>query len=90
MNNQARIERMRERLTATLSPTTLEIQDDSRLHAGHEGAKSGKGHFTLRITAASFQGKSLVEQHRMVYQALGEMMETDIHALSIQARTPPE
>ena len=88
--NQARVDMIREKLTAALAPTLLEIEDDSAKHAGHAGARSGGGHFNVQIVSAEFSGKSPVERHRMVYSALGDAMHHDIHALSIQARTPDE
>lgn len=78
-----RLQKMKELLNADLSPSFLEIVDDSHQHAGHAGAKAGGGHFTVRIGATAFEGESLVSCHRKVYQALGFMMESDIHALSI-------
>lgn len=81
---------MRQRLSATLAPTELEITDESHLHAGHAGARSGRGHYAVRIRAAAFEKKSAIERHRLVYAALGEMMQTDIHALSIKALAPRE
>lgn len=80
---------MRERL-APLAPTTLELIDDSALHAGHEGAKSGGGHYRLRIVSRIFSGKSTVVRHRLIYDALGELMRHKIHALSIKSFTPEE
>lgn len=79
---------MRERL-AVLAPTVIEIQDDSAAHAGHAGAREG-GHYRLRIVAAAFVGKGTVMRHRLVYDALGDLMRNGIHALSIQAETPDE
>jgi BolA protein len=84
-----RIERIREALAA-LQPVTLEVVDDSHRHAGHEGARDGRGHFTVRIASPVFAGKAPLARHRAVYAALGEMMQTDIHALAIEARTPDE
>ena len=81
-----RIERIREALTSALAPTHLNVIDDSHKHVGHEGAKDGRGHFTVEIESAAFAGKTPIERHRMVYAALGGMMQTDIHALSIKAR----
>ena len=78
-----RIERIRVRLEKALSPSFLQIDDDSHLHVGHAGAKSGLGHFTVTVGASSFGGKSRLEKHRLVYDALGSMMQTDIHALRI-------
>ena len=87
--NAARMQRMRAAL-ATLQPLALELVDDSHRHAGHEGARDGRGHFSLDITSAAFEGLAPLARHRRVYAALGEMMQTDIHALSIRARTPAE
>jgi BolA protein len=81
---------IRQKLTEALQPDSLEIIDESHLHAGHAGAKSGKGHFQAIIVAKAFAGKNLLERHRMVFDALGEAMQTDIHALSIKAYTPDE
>jgi len=81
-----RVEKIRSLLTEKLQPTHLDIIDQSHLHAGHAGAKEGKGHFTVEITSRAFAGKSLIERHRLVYDALGDLMQTDIHALSIKAQ----
>jgi BolA protein len=83
-----RIERMRARLEAALAPERIEIVDDSAKHAGHAGARDGRGHYTVEIVARAFAGKPLLARHRMVYAALGDMMQTDIHALSIKAEEP--
>ena len=80
---------MRERL-ATLAPESLDIEDESALHAGHEGAKSGGGHYRMTIVAKQFSGLNAVARHRVVYQALGDLMGRHIHALSINAFTPEE
>jgi len=85
-----RIAMIRDRLTAGLSPTTLEITDDSHKHVGHAGAASGGGHFTVTIVAEAFTNKSLIQRHRLIYETLGDAMESEIHALSIKARTPSE
>jgi BolA protein len=87
--NAARMERMRAALAA-LQPIEVQLTDDSHRHAGHEGARDGRGHFSLDITSAAFEGLAPLARHRRVYAALGEMMQTDIHALSIRARTPAE
>ena len=84
-----RIEHM-QTLLATLAPSHIEIVDDSHLHAGHEGARSGGGHYTLHIISEQFSGKSTLARHRMIYSALGEMMKQEIHALNIKAYTPQE
>ena len=83
-----RIETIRERLTAALAPTDLSVIDEGHKHVGHAGARDGRGHFAVTLASRAFDGKKLLERHRMVYAALGEMMQTDIHALSIDARTP--
>ena len=88
--NTDRIAKIRSRLTQALQPTSLEIIDESARHAGHAGAASGGGHFIVHIVSAAFQGKNLIQRHRMVYDAVGNMMHTEIHALSIQAKTPQE
>ena len=83
------IEKIRTRLTQ-LSPTQLDIEDDSARHAGHEGARGGGGHYFLTIVSPLFWEKPTVARHRMIYDALGEMMKTEIHALSIKAFSPEE
>jgi BolA protein len=75
-------------LLAVLQPLHIEIADDSHLHAGHAGASSGGGHYRLQIVSALFAGKTTLARHRMIYSALGEMIEHEIHALNITARTP--
>ncbi|HEC19285.1 MAG TPA: BolA family transcriptional regulator [Gammaproteobacteria bacterium] len=85
-----RIEKIREKLSAAFSPEQLDIIDESHLHTGHPGARSGGGHFVATIVSTEFAGKNMLQRHRMVYDALGEMMNTDIHALSIKALTPEE
>jgi BolA protein len=88
--NVERIERMHGLLTTALMPELLEITDDSHRHIGHAGARDGRGHFSVSIVSRAFAGLSSVARHRAIYQALGEMMTTDIHALSIQARSPSD
>lgn len=78
------------RLREAFTPSKIEVRDDSHQHAGHEGAKSGGGHFAVTIVAPSFRGKTPVQRHQMIYQALGGMMKKEIHALSIQALAPDE
>lgn len=82
--------RMRERLTQALAPTVLNITDDSHRHAGHAGAQAGQGHFSVEVVSAVFVGKPPLARHRLVYAALGDMMQTDIHALAIRASTVDE
>lgn len=87
----ARVTQIEQRLRAALAPLRLEIVDDSAKHAGHAGAReSGGGHFNVTIVSAAFAGKGLIERHRLVYGALGELMHKDIHALSLQALSPDE
>ena len=81
---------IRERLTRELDPLELEIVDESAKHAGHAGAASGGGHFIVHIVANAFEGKNLIQRHRMVYDAMDDMMQSEIHALSIHAKTPQE
>jgi BolA protein len=84
-----RIEQMRERLSA-LAPASIDIRDDSALHAGHEGAKGGGGHYHLVIVSDCFRGHGTLARHRMIYEALGDMMRGPIHALAIRALTADE
>ncbi len=90
MNNQQRRREVIKRLQAALRPVSLEVIDDSDKHAGHAGSREGKAHFDVRITSPLFAGRNTLQRHRMVYDALGELMQTDIHALAIQARAPGE
>lgn len=83
------MDEIRQRL-AVLAPSSLELIDDSHLHAGHAGARSGGGHYRLTIVSAAFKDKNTVARHRLVYDALGDMMRREIHALAIQARTSDE
>jgi BolA protein len=71
-------------------PTELLIKDQSQLHAGHDGAKDGKGHFDVTIVSDAFAGQNRIARHRMVYDALTDLLQTDIHALRIKAFTPSE
>jgi len=82
---------MISRLEAALSPTRLDLIDDSEKHRGHGGYNpAGESHFTLQIESPAFSGKSRVERQRMIYSALGELMRDRVHALSISARAPGE
>ncbi len=85
-----REQQIRKCLEDRFGPTELLIKDQSHLHAGHEGGKDGKGHFDVTIVSIAFDGKSRIERHRMVYDALGTLVQTDIHALRIRAFTPSE
>jgi len=82
-----RLKRIEETLVTAYSPLSIQVIDDSHLHAGHASAGS-KGHFTVELVAEAFSGKSLIESHRMVYATLAELMESDIHALSIKVNAP--
>ena len=86
--NPERIERIRRLLTAAFAPKELDVIDDSHRHVGHAGARDGKGHFTVRIVSDAFAGMTPLAKHRAVYAALGDMMASDIHALSIEATAP--
>jgi len=83
--NPERIERMRALLEAAFAPQLLEIVDDSHRHAGHSGGAQGHGHFSVHIVSAAFTGMAPIARHRAVYAALGDMMQTGIHALAIRA-----
>jgi len=90
MSNNAQREKMiREKLQTAFSPASLEIIDESHKHAGHAGARGG-GHFIVRIVSDAFTGKSTIQRHRMVYDAMGDLMNSEVHALSIKADTPSE
>ena len=78
-----------ERLAA-LEPESLELTDESGEHVGHEGAKGGGGHYRLTIVSPQFAGKGRVDRHRLVYGALGPLMQKEVHALAIEALAPDE
>ena len=80
-----RVAQIRQRLEDAFAPESLEVEDDSHKHAGHEGAKGGLGHFSVSIVSAHFNGMRVLARHRAIYAALGGMMQTDIHALAIDA-----
>lgn len=84
-----RVERIRAVVQEKLRPVRLEVRDDSAAHVGHVGG-GGKGHFQVRIVSEAFSGKSLVERHRMVHDALAALLETDIHALALVTKAPDE
>ena len=88
--NPGRIVRMRALLETAFEPQLLDVVDDSHKHIGHAGARDGLGHFSVDIISSRFAGQLPLARHRAVYAALGQMMVTDIHALSIRARTPDE
>ncbi len=82
-------EQIADALAAALSPTELEVRDDSHQHAGHAGALEGR-HFHVRVRAVCFQGLTRVARHRLVYDALAALIPKGIHALAIDARAPDE
>jgi BolA protein len=86
---QQREQRIRDRLESAFSPVSLEIIDESHKHAGHAGAGGG-GHYIVQIVSDAFSGKSTIQRHRMVYEAMGDLMNTEVHALSIKAITTIE
>jgi BolA protein len=86
--SETRVQKIENRLRSVFAPTELTVEDDSYLHVGHVGARDGKGHFQVLIVADDFAGKSVIQRHRLIYSALTELMESDIHALSIDARAP--
>jgi BolA protein len=86
-----RVEKIEARLQQALNPERLELTDDSQSHAGHAGTKEhGGGHFFATVVSTAFEGKNLVQRHQLVYRALGDLMQSDIHALGIKAYTPNE
>lgn len=88
MNN--RFTQIQNRLEETFHPVLCQLQDDSAAHAGHAGAASGAGHFSLKIVCEKFEGLNRISRHRLVYDAVGDMMHTEIHALVIVALAPSE
>ena len=80
-----RISMIERRLRNALSIDSIEIVDESHLHVGHPGADSGGGHFHVTIVAEDFDGLPTLARHRLIYDALGDAMQTEIHALSIKA-----
>lgn len=78
------------RLESGLDAIHIEIEDDSALHAGHLGAQGGGGHYRVLVVSPRFEGLSRVAAQRLVYQALGELMATDIHALEMRTLTPDQ
>lgn len=85
-----RLEKIRARLIETLSPSVCQLEDDSASHRGHAGAASGGGHYNLRLVSARFEGLNLVARHRLVYDSVRDMMQSEIHAIAITAVAPSE
>ena len=88
--NEARVAAITTVLSDAFATDRVAVRDDSHHHIGHEGAKDGRGHFHVRVVADAFDGKPMLARHRAVYAAVGDLMTTDIHALSIEALTPAE
>jgi BolA protein len=84
--NKQRYQKILTRLIDYFQPNFIELIDESHLHAGHAGAATGQSHYALTIQSHKFKGLTLMAQHRLVYQALGDLMHTDIHALRITTR----
>ena len=84
------VAQIESRLSAALSPMSLHIDDESALHAGHAGARDGGGHFRVEIVAEALTGKGTLARHRLVYDAVGDLMPSAIHALAIRALAPDE
>lgn len=87
--SEAVMAQLRNSLQSALEPSLIEIHDDSAAHAGHAGAREG-GHYRLTLVAEAFQGRTLLERHRLVYAAVAPLMASVVHALNISARAPGE
>ncbi|MEP6939126.1 MAG: BolA family protein [Rudaea sp.] len=85
-----RVATIRSRLQQALAPDELEVVDESHKHAGHAGARDGRGHFRVRLVSSAFSALPLIRRHQLVYAALGDLMQTDIHALAMETRAPGE
>ncbi len=85
MTPEERLATIKSRLEETFSPELLVVEDEGHLHVGHEGAKDGRGHFRLHIVSAAFNGLNMIARHRAIYDCMGSLMATDIHALAIDA-----
>jgi len=86
----SRIEDLRNRITSALGADIVELQDDSAKHRGHAGSRGGAGHYSVVVVAARFAGMGRVERHRAVYDAVGDMIPGEVHALAVRALTPEE
>lgn len=88
MNNL--VDDIEKTLIETFSPVSCRVNDDSHLHAGHQGNTSGGGHYTVHIVAEAFEGKSRLQRHRLVYASLAHFIPSRIHALAINAHSPSD
>lgn len=88
--SEDRVALIESRLNEVFKPSRLQVKDQSHLHAGHAGAEDGRGHFEVTLVSADFEGCRPLERHRMVFDALGSLMQTDIHALRLHTHTPSE
>ncbi len=88
--SEATMKRIRAALETGLSPDTLDVADDSAAHAGHDGARGGGGHYSVRVVSRAFVGRTMVQRHRMVYELLAGEMSGAIHALALTTRAPGE
>jgi len=84
------LERIRSRLTEALAPSRLDIADESAAHAGHAGARTGGGHYRVHLVSERFIGLTRVARHRLVYDALQDLMQREVHALALSLVTPAE
>lgn len=90
MNPTLRKAEITRLLNDYFKPETLGVEDEGYMHEGHVGARDGRGHFRVLIISEAFEGKLMIERHRMIYRVLDDMMKNDIHALAIDAWTPDE
>ena len=85
MSPEQRLAEIERRLREALTPESVHIEDESHQHIGHEGARDGRGHFRVVVVSAAFNGLPMLARHRAIYEAMGGLMKTDIHALAIEA-----
>jgi BolA protein len=90
MDRAERPVEIERRLREAFAPESVHVEDESHLHAGHAGARDGRGHFRVSIVSEAFEGMNPIARHRAIYGAMGELMQTDIHALSIEALASSE
>lgn len=90
MDTEQRLLAIRQRIEEALQPEDVSVVDEGHLHIGHEGAKDGRGHFRVMVVAEAFEGLSMIQRHRAIYEAMGDLMTTDIHALAIDAYSSNE